>query len=50
MTEPTPMDAVTLSTDRLIAALSTLASTALLPQNADLLLVAYCAQLEAAEA
>jgi hypothetical protein len=50
MTEPTPMDAVTLSTDRLIAALSTQASTEMLPQNVDLLLQAYCSQLDPAEA
>ena len=50
MTEPTPMDAATESTDRLIIALSTQASFQMLPQSVDILLEAYSLQLEPAEA
>ena len=50
MTELTPMDAATESTDRLIIALTTQASTAYLPESVDDLLVAYCSQLNPAEA
>ena len=50
MTEPTPMDAATESTDRLIIALTTQASTAYLQESIDDLLVAYCSQLYPAEA
>jgi len=50
MTEPTPMDAATESTDRLIIALTTQATAAYLPENIDDLLVVYCSQLYPAEA
>ena len=54
MTDPTPspstMDAVTLSTERLLIALSTQASFQMLPQSVDILLEAYSLQLEPAEA
>lgn len=46
----TPMEQTTEQTDRMIAAITTLATMTLLPESEDLLLIAFCATIEAAEA
>jgi hypothetical protein len=44
------MDIALETTDRVIAAITTQATTSLLPENVETLLLAFCAMLEPAEA
>ena len=50
MEDLTPMEQTAETTDRMIAAMTTLATAAMLPEGEDLLLIAFCNTIEAAEA
>lgn len=46
----TPMEQTTETTDRMIAAITTLATMTMIPEGEDLLLIAFCNTIEPAEA
>ena len=46
----TPMEQTAAQTDRMIAAISTLATMAMIPEGEDILLIAFCNTIEPAEA
>jgi hypothetical protein len=50
MEDLTPMEQTTENTDRMIAAMTTLATMTMLPEGSELLLVAFCKTIEPAEA
>lgn len=50
MEDLTPMEQTTENTDRMIAAISTLATMTMLPEGSELLLIAFCNTIEPAEA
>lgn len=50
MNDLTPMEQTTESVDRMIAAMTTFATSVMIPEGEDLLLIAFCSTIEAAEA
>ena len=50
MEDLTPMEQTAAQTDRMIAAISTLATMAMIPEGEDILLIAFCNTIEPAEA
>ena len=50
MDDLTPMEQTTENTDRMIAAMGTFATSKMIPENVDLLLIAFCNTIEPAEA
>ena len=50
MEDLTPMEQTAESVDRMIAAMTTFATSVMIPEGEDLLLIAFCATVEAAEA
>jgi hypothetical protein len=50
MEDLTPMEQTTEKTDRMIAAITALATMTMIPDSEDLLLIAFCNTIEPAEA
>ena len=50
MEDLTPMEQTAAKTDRMVAAITTLATLAMIPEGEDILLIAFCNTIEPAEA
>ena len=50
MEDLTPMEQTSVIPDRMIAAITTLATMAMIPEGTDILLIAFCNTIEPAEA